>query len=148
MSIGNPRPIEVLLVEDNPGDVELIREGFKSGKITNSLHVVTDGVEALTFLKKEGDYQDAPTPDLVLLDINLPKKNGHEVLKEIRADADLTLLPVVILTTSDREKDIFLSYKERVNAYVTKPVNAAEFIEAVQTIEDFWVTLVRLPAKS
>lgn len=139
------RQIEILLVEDNPGDVLLTREALKDGKITNKLNVVEDGVEAMSYLRKEGKYESANRPDLILLDLNLPRKDGREVLAEIKNDESLRLIPVVVLTTSEAEKDIVKSYKLNANCYVTKPVELDEFIHVVKSIEDFWLTIVKLP---
>ncbi len=137
--------IEILLVEDNPGDVRLTREALKDGKIVNNLHVAEDGVEALAFLRREGKYRDAVRPELILLDLNLPKKDGREVLAEIKADEDLRRIPVVILTSSAAEQDIVKSYNLHANCYVTKPVDLDQFINVVKSIEYFWLTVVRLP---
>jgi len=137
--------IEILLVEDNPGDVRLTQEALKDGKVTNRLHVTRDGVEAMAFLKKEGDYQDQPTPDLVLLDLNLPRKNGREVLQEMKSDEVLRSIPVVVLTTSEAQRDIIESYDLQANCFVTKPVDFEQFCTVVESIEEFWFTLVRLP---
>jgi two-component system, chemotaxis family, response regulator Rcp1 len=139
------RPIEILLVEDSPGDVRLTREALKSGKIRNTLHVVNDGVEAMAFLHREGDYADAGRPDLILLDLNLPRKNGKEVLAEIKADKDLHRIPVVVLTISQAERDILDTYNLNCNCYITKPVDLRQFLEIVQVIEHFWLTVVTLP---
>ena len=139
------KPIEILLVEDNPGDVRLTREAFKEFKIRNVLHVVEDGVEALAFLNKEGKYADAARPDLILLDLNLPKKNGREVLVEIKADPDLKRIPVVILTVSSEDRDILEAYNKYVNCYIVKPVDLDQFLKVVKSIEDFWLTIVKLP---
>lgn len=141
------RPIEILLVEDNPGDVRLILETLKENKLRNSLDVVEDGVEALVFLGREGKYADAPRPDLILLDLNLPKKDGREVLAEIKADENLRRIPVVILTTSKAEEDILKAYDLNANCYVTKPVDLDQFIKVVKSIEEFWLTIVKLPAE-
>ena len=137
--------IDVLLVEDDPGDVLLIREAFEDNKVHNRLHVVSDGVEAIDFLRKEGENGQAPTPDLILLDLNLPRMDGREVLAEIKADEDLRQIPVVVLTTSKAEEDVLRSYKLHANAYVTKPVDFDRFIEVVRQIDDFFVTVVKLP---
>ena len=137
--------IEILLVEDNPGDVRLTQEALKDGKVTNRLHVTRDGVEAMAFLKKEGSYQDQPTPDLVLLDLNLPRKNGREVLQEMKSDEVLRSIPVVVLTTSEAQRDIIESYDLQANCFVTKPVDFEQFCTVVESIEEFWFTLVRLP---
>jgi chemotaxis family two-component system response regulator Rcp1 len=133
------------LVEDNPGDVRLTIEALKEDKVLNHLSVAIDGVEALAFLRQEGRYADAPRPDLVLLDLNLPKKNGREVLEEIKQDPDLKRIPVVILTTSQAEQDIVKSYELHANCYVTKPVDLHQFMSAVKSIQDFWFTVVKLP---
>ena len=138
-------PVEILLVEDNPGDVRLTIEGLKEGKVKNNLHVVGDGVEALAFLRKEGKYGDAVYPDLILLDWNLPKKNGREVLTEIKEDEVLRHIPVVVLTTSKAEQDILKAYSLHANCYITKPVDLDQFIAVVESIEDFWFTIVKLP---
>ena len=137
--------IEVLLVEDDPGDVVLIREAFEHNKVYNALHVVSDGVQALEFLRREGEYADARRPDLVLLDLNLPRKDGREVLAEVQADADLRTIPVVVLTTSKAEEDIARSSDLHANAYVSKPVDFDRFIEVVRQIDDFFVSVVKLP---
>jgi len=141
------RPAEILLVEDNPADVELTREGLESAKISNNLHVAVDGVEAMAFLRREGTYTEAPRPDLILLDLNLPRKDGREVLAEIKQDADLCLIPVVVLTTSKAEEDILKSYKLNANAFVSKPVDFAGFVQIVRAIENFWFAVVVLPPK-
>ncbi|MFC7142515.1 response regulator [Halosimplex aquaticum] len=138
-------PADILLVEDNPGDVRLTQEAFKEGQIRNTLHVVTDGVEALDFLRRRGDHADAPLPDIVLLDLNLPRKNGDEVLDEIRSDPDLEYLPVIVLTSSEAQEDVVQSYELQANAYLTKPVDPSEFIETVRSIQQFWLSVVRLP---
>jgi len=138
-------PIEILLVEDNAADVRLTREALKDAKVRNQLHVAADGVEATAFLRREGRHAGAPRPDLVLLDLNLPKKDGREVLGEIKQDAGLQNIPVVILTTSQAEEDVLRSYQLRANAYVTKPVDLERFLEVVRSIESFWLEIVRLP---
>ncbi|MEU1090671.1 response regulator [Streptomyces sp. NPDC005576] len=140
-------PIEVLLVEDDPGDELMTREAFEDNKIRNTLHVVRDGQEALDFLYRRGPYAEAPRPDLILLDLNLPKYDGRQVLEEIKSDAELATIPVVVLTTSSAEEDILRSYKLHANAYVTKPVDLDQFIAAVRQIDDFFVTVVRLPGR-
>ena len=137
---------EILLVEDNPGDVRLTREALKEGKILNHVSVVGDGVEALAFLRREDKYANAVRPDLILLDLNLPKKDGREVLAEIKADAGLKKIPVVILTTSAAEQDILKTYDLHANCYITKPVDLEQFIKIVQLIQDFWFTIARLPS--
>ena len=142
------RPIEILLVEDNPGDVRLTREALAEAKVRNNLAVVPDGVEALSYLRRQGSFTDSPRPDLVLLDLNLPKKDGREVLAELKNDPALRRLPVVVLTTSSAEKDILESYDLHANCYITKPVDLDQFINVVASIEDFWLTIVRLPRDS
>ncbi|MGW0519708.1 response regulator [Crossiella sp. NPDC003009] len=139
------RPIEVLLVEDDPGDVLMTTEAFEENKVGNRLHVVSDGVEAMAFLRREGKYADAPRPDLVLLDLNLPKMDGREVLTEIKGDEKLRRIPVVILTTSEAEEDVLRSYQLHANAYVTKPVDFEQFVKVVRQVDDFFLTVVRLP---
>jgi chemotaxis family two-component system response regulator Rcp1 len=140
-------PIEILLVEDNPGDVRLTLEALKDAKIWNRLHVVEDGVAALDFLYQREPYAQAPRPDLILLDLNLPKKNGREVLADIKSDVKLKTIPVVILTTSQAEEDIFRAYSLHANCYISKPVDFAQFTNIVRTIEEFWLTIVTLPPK-
>lgn len=142
------QPIEVLLVEDDPGDELMTREAFEDNKIRNTLHVVRDGQEALDFLYRRGEYTEAPRPDLVLLDLNLPKYDGKQVLEQIKGDSELSLIPVVVLTTSSAEEDILRSYKLHANAYVTKPVDLDQFIAAVRQIDEFFVTVVRLPGRA
>lgn len=139
------RPIEVLLVEDNPGDVRLTREALKDGKVSNHLSVAPDGVEALRFLRREGPYEGAPRPDVVLLDLNLPKKDGRQVLREMKQDPQLRTIPVVILTSSEAERDIAGAYELQANCYITKPVDLDQFITVVRSIEDFWFSIVKLP---
>ena len=140
-------PVEILLVEDNPGDVRLIREALEAGRLANRMHVVEDGAEAMAFLKREGEYADAPRPGLILLDLRLPKKDGLEVLGEIRTNGDLKTIPVVMLTTSDAEIDVVRSYELNVNAYVTKPVDLDQFINIVRSVEHFWLTVAKLPSR-
>lgn len=147
MSTQTPRAVEVLLVEDDPGDVLMTREAFEDNKLRNHLTVVPDGVSALEFLRKQGDYADAPTPDLVLLDLNLPRKSGREVLEELKGDPALRSIPVVVLTTSEAEEDVRSSYALHANAYVTKPVDFDRFIEVVRQIDEFFVEVVRLPSR-
>ena len=137
--------IDVLLVEDDPGDTLMIREAFEDNKVRNRLTNVTDGVEALEFLRREGEHAAAPRPDLILLDLNLPRKDGREVLAEVKGDEALQQIPVVILTTSKAEEDVLRSYKLHANAYVTKPVDFERFIEVVRQIDEFFVTVVKLP---
>jgi CheY-like chemotaxis protein len=141
------RQIEVLLVEDDPGDVLMTREAFEDYKLKNQLHVVNDGAEAMAFLRREGAHAQAPRPDLVLLDLNLPRMDGREVLQAIKSDAELASIPVVVLTTSEAEEDVLRSYSLHANAYVTKPVDFERFIEVVRQIDDFFVTVVRLPTR-
>jgi len=136
---------DILLVEDNPGDVRLTEEAFREGQIKNTLHVVNDGVGAMEFLRRHGEYADAPRPDIVLLDLNLPRKDGDEVLDEIRDDSDLEAIPVVVLTSSEAQEDIVQSYELQANAFLTKPVDPEEFIEVVRTFQEFWLSVVRLP---
>jgi two-component system, chemotaxis family, response regulator Rcp1 len=137
--------IEVLLVEDSPGDVRLTREALKDAKMHISLHVVVDGIEAMAFLRRENQYADAPRPDLILLDLNLPRKDGRDVLKEIKESDALMSIPVVILTTSSSERDVEHSYKLHANCYITKPVDLEGFIKVVKSIDNFWLTVVKLP---
>jgi chemotaxis family two-component system response regulator Rcp1 len=144
----NGRPVEILLVEDNPGDVRLMVEALKDAKVNNNLHVASNGEAAMEFLRREGNHAEAPTPDLVMLDLNLPKKDGREVLAEIKEDPDLKHIPVVVITTSAAEEDILKSYKLHANCYITKPVNFEQFIKVVHSIEEFWLTVVRLPGKN
>ncbi len=141
----NVRPIEILLVEDNPGDVRLTIEALKEGKVLNNLNVVEDGVEAINYLRKVGKYADKLRPDLILLDLNLPKKDGREVLAEIKEDPNLKRIPVVVLTTSNAEQDIIKSYDKHANCYITKPVDLNQFIEVIKSIENFWLTIAILP---
>jgi CheY-like chemotaxis protein len=143
-----PRPIEVLLVEDDAGDELMTREAFEDNKIHNTLHVVRDGQEALDFLYRVGDYAAAPRPDLVLLDLNLPKYDGRQVLERVKTDPDLASIPVVVLTTSSAEEDILRSYELHANAYVTKPVDLGQFIAAVRQIDEFFVSVVKLPGRA
>jgi len=141
------KPIEILLVEDNPGDVRLTMEALKEGKVVNNLHVVEDGVEAMAFLRQEGRYASKPRPSIVILDLNLPRKDGRETLAEIKADEGLKRIPVVVLTTSRAEEDIIKTYNLHANCFITKPVDLEKFIEIVQSIEDFWFTIVQLPGE-
>ncbi len=138
-------PVDILLVEDNPGDVRLTREALRAAKVLNRMSVAQDGVEALAFLRRQGPYADAPRPELILLDLNLPKKDGREVLEEIKQDPDLKRIPVVILTTSQAEQDIIRTYNLHANCYVSKPVDLDQFITVIKSIEDFWLTIVKLP---
>lgn len=138
-------PIEILLVEDNSGDVRLTKEALKEGKVRNNVHTVPDGVEAIAFLRRKGNYANAVRPGLILLDLNLPRKDGREVLTEIKADLHLRRIPVVVLTTSENEKDIRSAYDQYVNAYLTKPVDLDQFINLIQLIDEFWLACVKLP---
>jgi len=141
------RPVEVLLVEDNPGDVRLTQEAFKDGRVLVNLNVASDGVQAMDMLNRRGPYADCPRPDLILLDLNLPRKNGREVLLEIKADSDLRRIPVIVMTTSKAEQDIHRAYNLNANCYITKPVDLDEFLHVVRSIEDFWLTIVTLPGQ-
>ena len=141
------KTIDVLLVEDDPGDVLMTREAFAENKVANRLTVVSDGVSAMSFLRKEGEYTDVPTPDLVLLDLNLPRMDGREVLSAMKSDESLRSIPVVVLTTSEAEEDVLRSYSLHANAYVTKPVDFERFIDVVRQIDDFFVSVVRLPSR-
>ncbi len=138
-------PIEILLVEDSPGDVDLAREALEGTKVRNTLHVVRDGEEAMTFLRRQGRHATAPRPGLILLDLNLPRMDGRQVLAEIKGDDDLKRIPVVILTISKEEEDILRSYNLHANCYITKPIDLAQFLKVVKAIEEFWLTIVRLP---
>jgi len=144
-NVGNP--VEILLVEDSPGDARLAREGLSECKIANNLHLVDDGVKAMAFLRRQGEYAKAPRPDLILLDLNLPRKDGREVLREIKEDESLKVIPVVILTTSKAEEDIIKTYALHANCYVTKPLGLPQFLEVVRSIEDFWFSIVKLPPR-
>ena len=140
------QPVKILLVEDNPADARLLQEIFKESKIYNKLHVVEDGVEALAFLRQEGKYINESLPDFILLDLNLPKKNGREVLEEIKTDEILKQIPVLILTTSQTEEDIIQAYDLRANCYITKPTDISQFIEAIKSVGEFWLSIVKLPS--
>ncbi|HET9610757.1 MAG TPA: response regulator [Acidimicrobiales bacterium] len=140
------RPIEVLLVEDDEGDVLITREALAEGKVLNRLNVASDGVEALAYLRREGRYADATRPDLILLDLNLPRRDGRQVLADVKGDTDLRRIPVVVLTTSEAEEDVLRSYDLHANAYVTKPVDFDRFVEVVRQIDDFFISVVRLPS--
>jgi chemotaxis family two-component system response regulator Rcp1 len=146
-SLRDGEPIEILLVEDNPGDVRLTEKAFEEGSLANDLDVVTDGVEAMRYLRQDGEYAEKTLPDIVLLDLNLPKKNGDEVLEDIKTDDDLKHLPVVILTSSEAEEDIAATYNKHANAYLTKPVDFDGFTDIVNQIEGFWFRVVRLPSE-
>lgn len=139
------KPIQVLMVEDNPDDVLLTREALKDAKVHCNLHVVEDGVQAMEFLKKRGEFADSPRPDIILLDLNLPRKDGREVLVDIKSDESLRMIPVVVLTTSESPDDIARAYNSHVNCYITKPVDFDQFVKVVRSIEDFWFTVVKLP---
>jgi len=148
--VNNPppqRPIEILMVEDSPSDAQLTIEALHAAKIANRLNHVEDGVEALRFLRREGPYADAPRPDLILLDLNLPRKDGREVLDELKRDPDLKVIPVVVLTTSRSEQDVLRSYQLHANCYITKPVDFTQFMAVVKAIEHFWLTVVTLPGE-
>jgi CheY-like chemotaxis protein len=143
--MSSAKPIDILLVEDNPGDARLAQEALKDSKVKNVLSIVDDGVKAMEFLNKQGDYPDAPTPDLILLDLNLPRKDGRQVLKEIKNDENLKRIPVVILTVSKAEEDVLRSYDLHANCYISKPIDLDQFLKVVKSIEDFWLTIVKLP---
>jgi two-component system, chemotaxis family, response regulator Rcp1 len=143
--VNGNRPVEILLVEDNPGDERLTREALKEGKVYNNFHWVKDGVEAMEFLRRQGKYASAPRPDIILLDLNLPKMDGREVLQAVKTDADLKRIPVVVLTTSKAEEDVLRTYSLHANCYVTKPVDLEKFITVVKSIDAFWLTVVTLP---
>jgi CheY-like chemotaxis protein len=143
----SPQVIDVLLVEDDPGDVLMTREAFEDNKVANRLSVVSDGVSALEFLRKQGQYAQAPTPDLILLDLNLPRMDGRELLQALKGDETLRRIPVVVLTTSEAEEDVLRSYSLHANAYVTKPVDFDRFIDVVRQIDEFFVSVVRLPGR-
>lgn len=145
MSTKTSRPIEILLVEDNPGDVRLTQEALRDAKVCNSMYVVGDGIEAITYLRCQDSYTNVIRPDLILLDLNLPRMNGFEVLDEIKEDPDLKRIPVVVLTTSQAEQDIVQSYNLYANAYVTKPVDLEQFIKVIKAIEGFWLEIVKFP---
>lgn len=138
-------PIEILLVEDSPGDANLAREALVTSKVHNTLHVVGDGVEAMEFLRRTGAHASAPRPDLIILDLNLPRMDGREVLAEVKSDADLKRIPVVILTTSSAEEDILRTYNLHANCFITKPIDLDQFMKVVKSIEDFWLCIVKLP---
>jgi len=147
MTLQPERQVEILLVEDDPGDVLMTREAFADYKVRNQLHVVSDGADAMAFLRQEGDYADRPRPDLVLLDLNLPRMDGRQVLEAIKSDPELSSIPVVVLTTSEAEDDVLRSYSLHANAYVTKPVDFDRFIDVVKQIDEFFVEVVRLPTR-
>lgn len=141
------KPIDILLAEDSPGDVRLTQEALREGRVLNKLHIVGDGEEAMAFLRREGNFANAPRPDIILLDLNMPKKDGRETLAEIKADESLKYIPVVIMTVSKSEEDIFRSYYNHANCYITKPIDIDEFFKVVKSIEDFWFTIVKLPKR-
>jgi two-component system, chemotaxis family, response regulator Rcp1 len=143
--IATGKPLEILLVEDNPGDVRLTMEALKGGRVRNTIHVVEDGVQAMDFLYRQGHYGAVPRPDLILLDLNLPKKDGREVLGEVKQDPDLKRIPIVILTSSAAEEDILRAYDLSANCYITKPVDLNQFLRVLKSIEDFWLVIVKLP---
>lgn len=145
IELAEARPIEILLVEDDPGDILITTEALEQSKLANNLHIVENGEEAVAFLRREGEHADAVRPDLVLLDLNLPRRDGREVLAEIKADPDLRRIPVVVLTTSSAEEDVLRSYDLHANAYITKPVDFANFVNVVRQVDDFFFTVVRLP---
>ncbi len=147
MKAETSKAVEILLVEDNQGDVDLLKEALNEAKVRNVLHVVYDGVDAMKFLRGEDKYEDVPCPDIILLDLNLPRKSGREVLDEIKSDPKLKIIPVVILTSSMEEEDICRSYQMHANCYVTKPVDFERFTHVVKSIEDFWFTVVKLPCR-
>ncbi len=147
MATSESKPIEILLVEDNSGDARLAREALRDAKVRNNLTWISDGTEALAFLRREGKYAAAPRPDLILLDLNLPRKDGREVLTEIKGDDKFKRIPVVVLTTSQAEEDVLRAYHLNANCYITKPVDLDQFLKVVKTIEDFWLTIVKLPSE-
>lgn len=148
MNISNIKLIDILVVEDNPGDARLIMEVLKTNKIHNSLTIVSDGVEAMDFLNRRGEYHSSPRPDLIFLDLNLPRKDGREVLAELKNDENLKQIPVVVMTMSQAEEDILKSYSLHANCYVTKPIDLDQFVKVVESIEEFWFSLVKLPSKN
>ena len=147
MNLSKTKPVEILLVEDSPSDAALTIEALEAGKVANKLTLVEDGVEAMEFLKRSGKYAKASRPDLIMLDLNLPRKDGREVLAEIKNDPDLMIIPIIVLTTSRSDKDILQSYQLNANCYITKPVDFTQFIDVVKSIEKFWLTVVTLPQK-
>jgi len=138
-------PIDILIIEDNPADIRLVQEILKKGKMIIKLHAALDGIEAMEYLRKEGQYKDANRPDLILLDLNMPRKDGREVLEEVKSDDDLKSIPVVVMTISKAEEDILKSYNLHANAYIVKPIELNQFMNVVRSIEDFWLTIVKLP---
>jgi two-component system, chemotaxis family, response regulator Rcp1 len=147
MKTADIRPIEILLVEDSPSDAEFTAEALKEAKVRNHLSIVEDGVQAMEFLRRQGQYTKAPRPDLIMLDLNLPRKDGREVLAELKADADLKMIPVVVLTTSRAEEDVLRAYQLHANCYITKPVDFQQFLNVVRSIESFWLFVVTLPPR-
>ena len=147
MKTVNAMAVDILLVEDNPGDVRLTKEALKDAKVLNQIYVAKDGVEAMEFLNKKGSFKEAPTPDMILLDLNLPRKDGREVLSEIKKDPKLKHIPVIVLTTSKADEDIIKTYNLHANAYITKPVDLNRFVEIIHALEEFWFTIVKLPPK-
>jgi CheY-like chemotaxis protein len=145
--LGTYKPVEILLVEDSPGDVRLTKEALKDSKVANTLTVAEDGVEAMALLRRKGKYSEAVRPDLILLDLNLPRKDGRQVLAELKADEDMRSIPVIVLTTSLAEEDIIRTYNLHANCYITKPVDLDKFLNVVRTIEDFWLSIVKLPPR-
>jgi chemotaxis family two-component system response regulator Rcp1 len=146
-AIENEEPVEILLAEDNPNDVEMTRRAFDKGKFLNNLHVVNNGIEAMKFLRQEGEYADEPRPDIILLDLEMPQKDGKEVLEDLEDDPELSPIPVIVLTSSEAERDVLESYRHNANAYLTKPVGYQEFQETVRDVESFWFKLVKLPTE-
>ncbi len=142
------KPVEILLIEDNPVDIRMTQEAFKDYKVANNLHAVTDGEAGMDFIYQRGAYKDAPRPDLILLDLNLPKKNGREILEQVKADDKLRAIPIVILTTSELDEDMMGSYCHQANAFITKPIDFDDFVTMMRTVGDFWLTFVRLPHKA
>ena len=148
MNLSNAKPIEMLLIEDSPSDTALTKEALKVGKIANNLACVEDGVEAMAYLRRQGKYAKAIRPNLIMLDLNLPRKDGREVLRELKSDRSLKMIPIIVLTTSRSDKDVLQSYELNANCYITKPVDFQHFIEVVKSIEQFWLTVVTLPPKT
>ncbi len=147
MNTSQAKPVEILLVEDSPSDAALTKEALENGKITNNLRRVVDGVEAMEYLRRQGKFAKAPRPDLIMLDLNLPRKDGREVLRELKSDPSLRIIPVIVLTTSRADQDILESYHLNANCYITKPVDFQQFIEVIKTIRQFWLSVVTLPPK-
>jgi CheY-like chemotaxis protein len=148
MNLSEAKPIEILLIEDSPSDIALTVEALKAGKVANTLNCVKDGIEAMAYLKRQGKFKDAVRPDLIMLDLNLPKKDGREVLAELKNDPSLKIIPVIVLTTSRSDQDILRSYELNANCYITKPVDFKFFIDVVKSIENFWLSIVTLPPKT